>query len=102
VRKIRVPGSTGLYDADKDLERIQEKLATICYIVGLDGSMLEEMTVDEIMESLRKSFYYMSSKEELHQNAAASWVHQCNYHLTMNLRKYWWHRQLANGAKTRG
>jgi hypothetical protein len=102
VRKIRAASSPSLYNADKDLERINEKLAVICYIVGVDGAKLDEITVDEIMENLRKSFYYMSTKEELHQNAAASWVHQCNYHLTMNLRKYWWHRQLASGAKNRG
>lgn len=47
-----------LYDASADLAHTEEELLKILFICGFSESVLETITIDEVMESLTEIFCY--------------------------------------------
>lgn len=102
MKRTRTVGdSTILFDANKDLSRAEEKLAEICFIVGLDGANLDSLTIDEIVEEIRKNFYY-TSPVGIPSHAGLTWLRKTHFHVIGRARRYWWHRQLAKGSLKNG
>lgn len=91
-----------LYNPTKDLERIEANLYKLCLIAGIEGADLDSLTIDILIESLRRSFYYSTPKNEKVTHASIDFLRQENFHLVIQARKYWWYRQLAKGALSRG
>lgn len=102
MKRTRNIGDGPLYDPVIDLKRAEIKLAQICYTVGLDGSDLDSLTIDDIIGSIRSHFMYTSPQTNSLEPAAVDWERQANFHLCIQARKYWWNRQLAKGAQSRG
>lgn len=90
------------YDASADIDRAELKLAQICYTVGLNGSNLDTLSIDEIIAAIRTHYRYTSPLGTSAEPAAVDWNRQANFHLVIQARKYWWTRQLAKGAQARG
>lgn len=102
MKRTRLEVGSNLYNPDTDLERTELKLYEICYIIGLSPENLDSVTIDEIINGLRGSFYYTSPPGGASTIAAIDWLRQANFHLVLNARKYWWYRQLIRGVKSRG
>lgn len=47
-----------LYSPSAEISQIETELATILYICGLDGSRLDEYTIDEVIDAIRATFSY--------------------------------------------
>jgi len=68
------PGSSAvLYDWAEDLNRHEYWFTVLMMITGLDPSKLEEMTIDEYIDALRKTYNYIlvpdnKSEEESYSN----------------------------------
>ena len=45
-----------LFDADKCISDLEEHIASILYIVGLDPSLPENLVIDNIIVALRETF----------------------------------------------
>ena len=90
------------YDAASEIERSELKLAQICYTVGLNGSSLSALSIDEIIAAIRTHYRYTSPLASSTEPAAVDWNRQANFHLIIQARKYWWTLQLAKGAQARG
>ena len=90
------------YDAAADIERAELKLAQICFTVGLNGSSLDALSIDEIIAAIRTHYRYTSPLASSTEPAAVDWNRQANFHLVIQARKYWWTLQLAKGAQARG
>jgi hypothetical protein len=102
MKRTRSAASGNLYDATKDLERSEQKIAELAYIAGLDPTDLDTVTIDELIQALRAVFPYTSPVGISYNVCATDFIRQENFHLVIQARKYWWYRQLAKGAQSRG
>jgi hypothetical protein len=102
MKRTRSSTTGNLYDAAKDLQRSEEKIAEIAFIAGIDSSDLDTLTIDDLVEALRNSFPYTSPTSFSYDVCATDYIRQENFHLVIQARKYWWYRQLAIGAQSRG
>jgi hypothetical protein len=103
MKRTRVVATDGpLYSPEKDLDRIESKLYEICKIAGIEEENLDNLTIDELVNTLRITFFYSSPKGASFSPAAIDLLRQENFHLVIQARKYWWYRQLAKGAQSRG
>lgn len=102
MKRTRTTAGENLYDATKDLERTERKLLELIYIAGLDNTDIDTVTIDELIEALRKGFVYTSAVGNSYNIGATAFLREENFHLVIQARKYWWYRQLAKGALSRG
>jgi hypothetical protein len=102
MKRTRSATSGNLYDAAKDLERSEQKIIELAYIAGLDVTDLDMMTIDQLIQELRSVFPYTSPVGISYNVCATDFIRQENFHLVIQARKYWWYRQLAIGALSRG
>lgn len=102
MKRTRSEVNGNLYDPLKDLERIEYNLYKICLIAGIENADLDDLTIDDLITALRSSFYYSSPKAQSLSHSSIDFISQENFHLVIQARKYWWYRQLAIGAQSRG
>lgn len=102
MKRLKSQSDSNLYDPLSDLERAQHFIAKFCYIAGIDESRLEDVTIDEIITSIRESYKYTSPTSLSYEPAAFDWLRQANFHLIIQARKYWWYAQMANARSSRG
>lgn len=99
-RYVSAPTETG-YDSGKSLAYVEEQLAFIAYASGVaEWSSLEELTIDQLVEAIKKVYNVSSSDRKT--LASSNWLSNRNYHLLTQVRKFWWHRSLIEGAISNG
>ena len=87
-----------LFDADKCISDLEEHIASILYIVGLDPSLPENLVIDNIIVALRETFSLKTSVVQY--NPAHLFTHQ-TYNLLLNkLQVSFFNLQIAQYGKT--
>lgn len=102
MKRLRSEAGANLYDAAADIERAEYNIAKFAYIAGIDESLHETLTIDDLISSIRNSFMYTSPIEVSYEPAAIDWLRQANFHLIIQARKYWWYAQMARARSARG
>jgi len=107
------------YNAEIDLQYIEAKLAYYIYMVGLNPDDLNSLTIDEIIEKARllalitnanvphrsyvKDRYADENDQYLYRDEpAVAFLRNQRISLVVNIRRFWYLRQLALGAISRG
>jgi hypothetical protein len=101
------------YNAEQDLKYIEENIALLMYIVGLNPDNMGTTTIDELVNSARDLARVSSvrttgtglSAESLklyRDEPSLSYLRSQRISLIANIRRFWYLRQLALGAINRG
>lgn len=101
------------YNAEQDLKYIEENIALLMYIVGLDPDNISTITIDELVNSARDIAKVSSvrtsgtglSTESLklyRDEPSLSYLRSQRISLIASIRRFWYLRQLALGAINRG
>lgn len=101
------------YNAEQDLKYIEENIALLMYIIGLNPDNIETITIDELVNSARDIAKVSSvrtsgtglSVESLklyRDEPSLSYLRSQRISLIANIRRFWYLRQLALGAINRG
>jgi|Laugresu1bdmlbsd_1035121.scaffolds.fasta_scaffold03955_3 hypothetical protein len=106
------------YDVEQDLSYVEENIAVLMYIVGLDPDDITSVSIDDFISSARDIVRTTSIKGEppagvgigLGKNASKVYMEQPalqylraqRISLIANIRRFWYLRQLAIGAANRG
>jgi hypothetical protein len=101
------------YNAEQDLKYIEENIALLMYIVGLNPDNMGTTTIDELVNSARDLARVSSvrttgtglSSESLkiyRDEPSLSYLRSQRISLIANIRRFWYLRQLALGAINRG
>jgi hypothetical protein len=91
------------YNAEKDLEYINEQLYLYLYIIGLNPKNIDEYSIDQIISSARNiSIAPISEVEsgsmDLSNDPLYLFLKNQRISLIGNIRRIWYMRQLAIGA----
>lgn len=87
------------YNAADDLEYTEYLLTEILMICGYNSFDLNNYTIDEVVLKLRDIF---STTKSLQDMASNSYISILSSLLVSNYRRYWFNRQLINGAINNG
>lgn len=87
MKRSRVAGGPHLYDPQRDLEQLEKELAVIFYIAGFEFDQIEDISIDEVVDALKTSFYYSSSSFVQHGKAYYDFLRKRNFHLTDSARE---------------
>jgi trehalose-6-phosphate synthase len=61
-KRIISNGEYSGYSPANDLLQIETEIATILYVVGLDGQNIDGYEIDEIINEIRLSFHYSNER----------------------------------------
>ena len=91
------------YDAQKDIEYIEDQIQMFLYIVGLGETKINECSIDEIINKAREITDVPISEVESGQldlNNDEIYLFLKNQRISLigNIRRLWYMRQLALGA----
>lgn len=84
------------YNIDSDLNYLQSQLKVILYCIGLGELSHDSISIDLIIEKIRKVFPY---KDEDIRTAAGDLVKSKNTELVNSARTIWYFMCLAEGKK---
>jgi signal recognition particle GTPase len=87
-----------LFNAEKSVSDSEEILAKIMYVVGLNPSDMNNLTVDEIIEALRSTFCLEESS--VGRNPAHPLISKNYMTILHQLRKVWLDLQIAKYGAT--
>jgi hypothetical protein len=92
-------GSTDkLFDADEYILNLEQHIAEILFVVGLQPANAESYEINEIINGLRETFSLKES--QIGKNQAHQFI-QGNYaFLVQKLRNAWFNLQIAKYGKT--
>lgn len=91
------------YDAEKDLEYINDQLATYIHIIGLNGEYIDWYSIDEIINAARSITDVPISEVEsgeldLNNDELYLFLLSQRIAIVGNIRRLWYMRQLALAA----
>jgi|LauGreDrversion4_2_1035121.scaffolds.fasta_scaffold47203_3 hypothetical protein len=107
------------YNAELDLKYVESKLTYYIYMIGLNPDNLDTMTIDTLIEKARlfslitsdtvqhrsyiKDRYADSNDQYLYKDEpAVAFLRNQRISIVANIRRFWYLRQLALGAMSRG
>jgi len=91
------------YDNTANLEWVEQELATVMYIAGLDPEQtLNTVTIDEIIDAIESTFVIgdLQIAEQIcgkdrQTNGAQAYIRKCNNKLANVARRHWRERHVA-------
>jgi len=94
-----IAGSTEkLFDADECISDLEQHVASILYIIGLEPISIENLEIDEVIAELRKTFSLQNSGAG--RNQAHSFIAQNYAVLLHKLQSLFFNFQLSKYGKS--
>lgn len=90
---------SNLYDRAADLDYVEKQLVQILYCLGYDESVLDSITIDELIGAIREQHPYVRLSQGMPVLPASSLLlKERNIKMVMTARRLWHKRNLAKAA----
>jgi hypothetical protein len=101
------------FDAQKNISYIEKQLAYFMFMIGLDPELLDTITIDELLSAARdlskvdkeSSSAFVVGQTQMQYYTGApedAYLKHQRLFLILNIRRFWYWRQLAIGALNHG
>lgn len=102
--RTRGAGGENLYDAAEDVERAEQKLAMICYLVDHDPEDIDSLRIDYTSVKLRQLWRYSSDirgslEGAYSNNSVPRFLAKINVKMTNLARESYWDYKLAKAVR---
>jgi hypothetical protein len=102
MRRSKTLGGQPLFDAEANLDEIEEELAKILYICGTEFEQISDVDMDTIFFNLRQSFHMSSTTFNMHGRPYFDFTRKMNFLLTNRARHLWLQRQIVMAVLQNG